>query len=145
LFLDDAFSGRNAVYRLEQAGYTIEPFARSFHTDIGKEESVKDPRVIRLCNSKGWLLVTSDSNMRFTHLDEIKNSPNLAILATAHNSAGNLDQWIEALIVAKPAIEREFKKRQRPWFGQFNRQGKITTIYTITEEHKPSRKRPSSA
>lgn len=142
LFLDDAFSGKDAVSRLERAGYTVEPFARNFQTESGKEQSVKDPRVIKLCNSKGWLLVTTDSNMRFTHVEEIKKSLNLAILATAHNSAGNLGQWIEALISAKPAVEREFKKRQRPWFGQFNRQGKITTIYTITVEHKTRRRTP---
>lgn len=144
MFLDDALSGKHAVTRLEQAGFTVEPFAKSFHTETGKEQSVKDPRVIKLCNSKGWLLVTTDSDMRFTHVEEIRRSPNLAILATAHNSAGDLDQWIEALIKAKAAIEREFKKRQRAWFGQFNRQGKVTTIYTITEEHKARRKRPSA-
>ncbi len=69
-------------------------------------------------------------------------SHDLAILATAHNNVIDLDEWVNGLVKVRPLIEREFKKRERPWYAQFNRQGKITTIYTVTEEHGGSRNRP---
>jgi hypothetical protein len=118
-------------------------FPEHFKRENGqKEEGVKDPRVLRLCNRKKWLLVTSDSNLRHTHVEEIKLITNLSILATAHNSVADIDEWVEALILARVAIEREFKKPDRPWFAQFNRQGKITTIYTISARHTTRRIRP---
>lgn len=54
------------------------------------------------------------------HREEIKKSQ-VAILATAHNSAEDQDEWIAALINLKTRILREFKKRERPWFGTFSR------------------------
>lgn len=111
--------------------------------ETNKEPGVKDPRIIRLCNTKQWLLVTTDSEIRFTHIEEIKRSANVAILATSHNSVEDIDEWVDALIKAKVRIEREFRKRLRPWYAQYNRQGKITTIYTVTETHGGRRNRPA--
>ena len=131
---------------MREAGFhNVESFLDHFPRDEAgevREQSVKDPRVIRLCNQKGWLLVTMDSEIRRTHVEEIKKSTKLAILATAHNSADDPDDWIEALVLAKADVERNFKKRQRPWYAQFNRQGKITTIYSVTQDHYTRRQRP---
>jgi hypothetical protein len=44
--------------------------------------------------------------MRLTHLDEIKKLPNVAILATAHNTVANPFEWVGALIKGRAAIEQ---------------------------------------
>jgi hypothetical protein len=67
--------------------------------------------------------------MKNTHREEIKRSE-IAILATAHNSLENDDEWVVAIINLKSRILREFKKRGRPWFGTFSRTAKLT-ISTI--------------
>lgn len=143
LFLDDAFESADAE-RLKANGFCqVELFCKHFkRADGGKEQSVKDPRILRFCNSRKWLLVTTDSDLRNTHVEEIKNLRNLSILATAHNSVVDIEEWVAGLIKARAAIEREFKKRDRPWFAQFNRQGAITTIYTVTAQHGTRRVRP---
>ena len=143
LFLDDAFESADAE-RLLASGYCkVELFRKHFkRPDGGKEQSVKDPRVIRLCNAKKWLLVTTDSDLRYTHTEEIKKAEDLSILATAHNRVDDIDEWVDGLIKARAAVEREFKKRKRPWFAQFSRQGQITTIYTLEGHHLSRRVRP---
>gem|GEM_PF-2977858 len=118
-----------------EAGFSkVETFKKTFQKDGRKEQGVKDPRVIRLCNKEGWLLLTTDSAMRNSHSEEIKNSPNLAIVATAHNSVEDPAEWLEAFIKMKAKVEREFKKRRRPWYAQFNRQGTFTTIHEVSDE-----------
>ena len=67
------------------------------------------------------ILVTTDSEIRYTHVEEIKRNANAAILATSHNSVEDIDEWVDALIKAKARIEREFKNRKRPWYAQYNR------------------------
>jgi hypothetical protein len=131
LFLEDAFSASDGE-RLKNAGYLgVERFADHFRDDKTKHaaQGVKDPRIIRLCESKGWLLVTTDSSMHKTHTELIKTT-HVTILATAHNSAGNMEPWVNALIRAKAKVERHFKKYERPWFATFTRSGDIhiTTI-----------------
>lgn len=144
LFLDDCFDATETPAKLLKAGfYRVESFLAHFRRADGtKLESVKDPQVIRLCNRNKWLLVTTDSELRVTHIEEIKKATDLAILATSHNSVQDIDIWVDALIRAKAAVEREFKNRQRPWYAQFNRQGKLTTIYTIGADHSTRRSRP---
>jgi predicted nuclease of predicted toxin-antitoxin system len=143
LFLDDAFDTADAE-QLKAGGFCrIETFPDHFkREDGGKEQGVKDPRILRLCNTRKWLLVTTDSDLRHTHVEVIKSLPDLAILATAHNNVSDLDEWVGGLVKARARIEREFKNRQRPWFAQFNRQGTITTIYTLTGKHSSRRVRP---
>jgi hypothetical protein len=67
--------------------------------------------------------------MKSMHREEIRKS-DVAILATAHNSAENQDEWVVAIINLKAKILREFKKHERPWFGTFTRSAtiKIETI-----------------
>ena len=107
-----------------------------------RQQSVKDLAVLKLCNKHGWLLITTDSDMRFTHVEEIKKLPNLAILATSHNNVENPFEWVQALIDGRLDIERKFKKQKTPWFAQFARSGEITTCYTLTEQHYTRRTRP---
>jgi predicted nuclease of predicted toxin-antitoxin system len=127
------------------AGFRVEKFTAHFprsSTMPGKrEESVKDPKIIQLCHRKNWLIVTTDSNMRITHVEEIKKHPNVTILSTAHNTHCDMDVWVKALIIAKLDVERKVRKQGRPWYAQFNRQGQITTCRTI-DVQTTSRTRP---
>lgn len=145
LFLEDSF-GESHAEKLRQAGYTqVERFVYHFQDERTEkcEQSVKDPKIIRFCASRKWMLVTTDSNMASTHVETIKKT-DIAILATAHNSADDMDEWVEGLITGKPAIERFFKKIDRPSVATFSRQGKVNPR-TITPERYTRRHRPREA
>ena len=87
------------------------------------------------------MLVTTDSNMQYTHVETIKKT-DVAILATAHNNADDMDEWVDGLISGRAKIERFFKKQERPSFATFNRQGDLTTVKTITSDRYTLRNRP---
>jgi predicted nuclease of predicted toxin-antitoxin system len=130
LFLDEGFSAESVAMRLRTAGFTVQRFPEWFRDKKGlTQQNVKDPEIIRFCHANGWLLVTKDHEMKNTHREEIQRSE-VAILATAHNSAASEDDWVVALINLKSRILREFKKRERPWFGTFSRSANLT-ITTI--------------
>lgn len=126
LFLDEGFSAESVAVRLRTAGFTVQRFPEWFLDDDGNvKRNVEDPDVIRFCHRNGWLLVTRDHEMKNTHREEIKKTE-VAILATAHNSSEDQDEWVVAIINLKSRILREFKKRERPWFGTFSRTAKLT-------------------
>ena len=85
--------------------------------------------MIKFCDQNAWMLVSRDHEMKNMHCEEIRKSE-VAILATAHNSAENQDEWVVAIINLKARILREFKNRERPWFATFSRAAtlKIETI-----------------
>jgi len=127
--------------KLRNAGYTVECFATYFRDKRGrKEENVKDPRIIRFCLERQWVLVTTDRNMPYTHVETIKNS-DTAIITTATNN-DSLDVWINALIKLKPKIERCVKKHPRPWFAVIGKAGSFNAT-TITESWQTKRLRAS--
>lgn len=130
--------------QLQKAGYEVRMFADSFRDELTrqKQDSIKDPDIMRLCNSEKWLLVTTDHEMLSTHVSEIKKYSELAILATAHNSAPDFNVWIDALIKGKVAILAYFKKQERPCFATINTSGRLTTKKTITALHFTRRHRP---
>lgn len=128
LFLDEGFSAESVAVRLRTAGFTVQRFPEWFRDENGRiRQNVEDPEIIRFCHKNGWMLVTRDHEMKNTHREEIRKTE-VAILATAHNSAKNQDEWVVALINLKSCILREFKKRERPWFGTFSRTAKITIV-----------------
>ncbi len=142
LFLEDVFAESHAE-RLRSAGYVqVERFRT--HFPDGKpgsvEQSVKDPRIIKLCAKNNWVLVTVDSNMEKTHCELIKQTE-VTILASAHNHADDMKEWVEGLILAKASLEAHFKKTPRPWCATFSRNGKIT-MHVITQATKSRRNRP---
>lgn len=121
LFLDEGFAAESVAARLRTAGFTVQRFHEWFKDEIGQaQRNVEDPEVIRFCHKNGWLLVTKDHEMKNTHREEIKRTE-VSILATAHNSAANDDEWVVALINLKTRILREFKNHERPWFATFSR------------------------
>ncbi len=75
------------------------------------------------------MLVARDHNMKNLHREDIRKTE-VAILATAHNSAENQDEWVVAIINLKSRLLREFKNRERPWFATFSRTSNLT-IQTI--------------
>ena len=130
LFLDEGFSAESVAVRLSTAGFTVQRFPEWFKDENGYvRRNVGDPEVIRFCHKTGWMLVTRDHEMKNTHREEIKRT-DVAILATAHNSSEDQDEWVAALINLKSRVLREFKKRERPWFGAFSRTARLT-IATI--------------
>jgi hypothetical protein len=143
LFLEDSFGTTVYPQKLKDAGFEVECFAHVFTVD-GKrpEDSVKDPRIIRHCHTKKRVLITTDKNIRYTHVDEIKKTT-IAIIATESNrSSTGMAVWVEALIKAKPDIERKLKKFQRPWCARLSRVGKLNGVETITPEMITRRIRP---
>ncbi|MGO8721024.1 MAG: DUF5615 family PIN-like protein [Acidobacteriaceae bacterium] len=130
LFLDEGFSAESVATRLRTAGFTVQRFPEWFRDETGQPlRNVPDPEVIKFCTRNGWVLVTRDHEMKNLHRQEIRKS-DVAILATAHNSAKIQDEWVVAIINLKASILREFKKRERPWFATFSRTAKLT-IQTI--------------
>lgn len=126
LFLDEGFSAESVAVRLRTAGFTVQRFPEWFRDGDGKpRRNVLDPEVIRFCHKHGWLLVTRDHEMKNLHREEIRKSE-VAILATAHNSAEDQDEWVAAIINLKGRILREFKNRERPWFATFSRMAALT-------------------
>ena len=129
LFLDDGFDCDDSYQRLHEAGYKIERFNKHFADGSGvRKQGVKDPDVITLSNRHGWVLITVDKEIINTHKKVIEQSNQLGILATSHNSVENIMEWVESLVKLKPTLEKNsFKKRPRPWFGKFDRNGRFGT------------------
>jgi predicted nuclease of predicted toxin-antitoxin system len=131
LFLDDGFSAPSVAERLRTAGFTVQRFPEWFKDEKGRPlRNISDVEVIKFCEKHGWMLVTRDHNMKNMHRGEIRKT-SIGILATAHNSAKDQDEWVAAIINLKSRILREFKNRERPWFGVFSRECKLTSIETI--------------
>lgn len=128
LFLDEGFSAESVAIRLRTAGFTVQRFPEWFKDENGQvRRNVEDPEVIRFCQKTGWMLVTRDHEMRNTHREEIRKT-DVAILATAHNTSEDQDEWVAALINLKSRLLREFKKRERPWFGTFSRTANLNIV-----------------
>lgn len=143
LFLDDCFSNDKAVDKLSPH-FKVVTFSEWFRTESNRrKQGVKDPSVISICDEKKCLLVTTDHEMKKTHVEEIKQHPRFTALATAHNSTTpqESEKWLDAIIKLKPLILRHFKKSERPWFATFSREAKITSFETITPDHKTKRTR----
>lgn len=128
LFLDEGFDGDDAHDRLVKVGFCLERFRKHFPDPTrNREHNVEDPRVIRCCNSHGWILLTTDANMYNNHRKEMAAATNIGVLATAHNSPENIMEWVSGLAQLKPKLEqRRFRQMQRPWFACFNRRGQFT-------------------
>ena len=130
LFLDEGFSAESVAVRLRTAGFTVQRFPEWFKDANGQPlRNISDPEVIKFCHKNGWMLVTRDHEMRNLHRQDIRKT-DVAILATAHNSAENQDEWVASIINLKGRILREFKNRERPWFATFSRTANLT-IQTI--------------
>ena len=130
LFLDEGFSAESVAIRLRTAGFTVQRFPEWFKDSIGQPlRNVPDSEVIKFCQRNGWMLITRDHEMKNFHRTEIRKS-DVAILATAHNSARDQDEWVVAIINLKSRLLREFKNRERPWFATVSRAAslKIETI-----------------
>jgi hypothetical protein len=125
LFLDDAFDCPESYQLLTEAGFEVQRFGDHFKRSDGKrKQGVPDPSVITLCSEKSWLLVTTDGEMERTHKEAIASS-RVAILATTSNSR-TIAVWVNAIKKARAKIERDFKKRQRPYCSRISSEGIIT-------------------
>jgi hypothetical protein len=128
LLLDDCFDSSVVHNALTQAGFVIERFTAHFPRQNNpglRESGVKDSRVISLCAQHGFLLVTTDCQMKRTFAEELKKT-DIGVVATSNNQDG-IQAWIQALIKAKAQILRDFKKQERPYFSILSKKGKLNT------------------
>ena len=130
---------------LVQAGFSVERFNPVFPDPLTKrEQGVKDPKVIAHCNSKGYILLTSDAAIVTRHRLEIERAKHLGIIATAHNTVESITVWVEAFIKLKPLLQQNsFRKRQRPWFVKFNKRGEFTSAVRYISPSDPRTARHS--
>lgn len=137
LFLEDAFGSGKHPKTLRDAGFTVECFGDHFpDATRGKEQNVKDPRIINLCHEKNFVLITTDKNLPITHAATIKKTE-IAIIATANNNADPA-VWVQAIISAKARIERHCKKVPRPSFATISKTGNLTVRpISISRRHRP--------
>jgi hypothetical protein len=125
LFLDDGFDCPESYQLLTEAGFQVMRFQDLFSRADGKrQQGILDPSVISLCSEKCWLLVTTDGNMEHTHKQEIQ-ACQVAILATTSNKY-TIATWVEAIKTARVKIERDFKKRARPYCSRISCNGILT-------------------
>jgi hypothetical protein len=142
LFLEDVFGTTTNRQKLRDAGFNVECFAEHFQHEGKREEAVIDPRIIRYCDSKKFVLFTTDKNIRYTHVDVIKKTE-IAIIATESNNRYSPTVFVDALIKAKNNVERKVKRYPRPWFAHLSIDGRIRKIETITPEMSTRRRRPT--
>jgi hypothetical protein len=141
LFLEDVFGTTTNRQKLQDAGFKVECFAEHFQNEGKREQGVIDPRIIRYCDSKKFVLFTADKNIRFTHVDVIKKTE-VAIIATESNNKYPPTMFVDALIKAKHNVERKVKRYPRPWFAHLSIHGRIRKIETITPQMSTRRIRP---
>jgi hypothetical protein len=144
VLLDDCFCNDDVATALVDAGFVVEQFTAHFPRNPlqrnDRQQGIKDPKIISLSHKKGWVILTTDRNMRVTHVEEFKKNNNAMVVATCSNDCGD-EAWVEAFIHIKIEIERRFKKQPRPWYAQINHKGELTTCQTI-ENQTTRRTRP---
>lgn len=131
----------NHAQKLKDNGYEVECFLEHFKDGDGKAQpSVIDPEIIRYCHSEKFVLVTTDKNIRYTHVNDLKKT-DIAVIAT-QSARGSMDVWVDALIKAKAKIISKHKRHPRPWFGTISRNGELQRVVTITQAMGTRRNRP---
>jgi hypothetical protein len=138
--LEDGFGTDPWPQKLVEAGFSVRCFAHHFNKEGRKLDGVKDPTIIRFCDEHSFVLVTLDKAMRFTQIEAIKRTT-IGIIPTESNDVG-LCPWIDALITAKPQIERLWKKHPWPWFAHLSQDGRVRKVEHITKEMASRRRRP---
>jgi hypothetical protein len=123
--LEDVFGTTKWPEKLRAAGFTVTCYANHFTDKEGKpEKSVKDPKIIQYCQKRKYVLITTDKQLCYTHIETVKKS-DIVIVATESNTSG-MEIWVNALIKAKARIERLVKKSERPCSARLSRVGTIT-------------------
>lgn len=143
VFLDDCFDTNTSFTILQNAGFTVERFRTHFPAldkKSNREADVKDPRVIHLCAQNGYLLLTTDREMKTTFIELLKQT-DIAVLATANNNESD-DIWAQRVSDKKARILRDFKKCERPYFSIIQRSTEIT-VETLRSAMRTRRTRPS--
>jgi uncharacterized protein DUF5615 len=140
LFLEAGFGTKVHPEALRKAGWLVECFGGHFRDPDGRiSDGIKDPQIIRFCNTQKWVLVTTDRQMRNTHVETIK-ATEVAIIATVNNKYSP-EVWVKALNKAKAKIERHVKKHPRPWFAILGSSGSIS-FETVSSTAYTRRDRP---
>jgi hypothetical protein len=128
--LEGVFGTTTWPDKLRAAGFTVTCYADHFKDKEGKpENSVKDPEIIKYCHKRKYVLVTTDKQLCYTHIETLKKTE-IVVIATESNTAG-MEIWVDALISAKAKIERLVKKSERPCSARISRSGNISVDYEL--------------
>ncbi len=128
-FLDEGFDCDDAFKALTAEGYAVHRHQQHFcDPSTGKRiESIEDPDVMHCANKLRCVIVTTDAAMIDRHRSTFDKCSHLGVIATAHNSVEDIEEWISPLIAVIGYLgKNSSKKKLRPWAIFFNRQGKIT-------------------
>lgn len=125
LFLEGVFGTNEWPEKLRAAGFDVVCYADHFQDHLGRpQDSVKDPEIIKFCHKNKYVLITMDKQLCHAHLNAMKKT-DILVIATESNRIG-LKVWIDALITAKPRIERLVRKSERPCSARISKTGKLT-------------------
>ena len=134
VLLDDCFCNGDVAGALTAAGFVLELFTSHFQRagapEGKREQGVKDTHIIFLSHKRKVVVFTTDHKMRDDHREEFAKYPQAMVVATAHKT-GSDNLWVRAFIKAKPEIERQHKKQQRPWFAKISQDGDLTCCHTL--------------
>jgi hypothetical protein len=141
LFLEQGFGTKENPQKLRDAGFEVVCFAADFPHEATNNLTVSDPRIIRHCDQKDYVLITFDKSMQHTHVGVIKQT-GMAIIATESADKFPPGEWIDALIKASAEVRRRVRRFPRPWFGRLQIAGTLRHVKTITSEMGTRRNRP---
>lgn len=89
LFVDDCFGHKQLLAALKAQEFEV----KGFYDLFGKEQNVKDEKIIPQCAKQRLLIVTTDKNMVLRHRDLLKQHKQCVIFTTS-NSGGELIVWL---------------------------------------------------
>lgn len=141
LFLEGGFGTTKNPQKLKEAGFEVVCFAHEFPHEATNNIRVTDPRIIKHCNEKDYVLITLDKSMKHTHMELIKQT-GIAIIGTESCDKYPPVQWVDALIKASALVRRKVRKFPRPWFAHLQITGTLRHITTITSDMNTRRTRP---
>jgi len=140
LFVDDCFGHKALVAALKGKEFSVV----GFHEVFGKEQNIKDEKIIPHCAKHKLLIVTTDKNMVLRHRD-LLNQHQQCVIFTTSNAGDNLGKWLPGIVNNKAKIERTWKKREPPWVGRLHASGHLEIFdlmkYTEYDSDTPPEKR----
>jgi predicted nuclease of predicted toxin-antitoxin system len=118
--VDDCFGHKLLIAALKGQGFEVV----GMHDGFGKEQNLKDEKIIPYCAKRKFLIATTDKNMVLRHR-ELLNKHRQCIIFTTNNNSDNLSKWLPGFVKNKAKILRTWKKRQPPWVGRLHPSGHL--------------------
>lgn len=108
---------------LRAAGFIIV----TLFEEYGEEESkIADPVFICDCGFKERVLLSADQDLVYTYAKEIAESKIAVFVVTSNDEGPKL--WGPRIIKAKSDIQRELRRREKPFTARISTEGRITQV-----------------